>query len=155
MSGISSVLSTNCHASSFENFLQKLKKLVRSRQNPIVQLAKRQGELSSSNPKPVVKQSFTVVSTKLKDSCFLLSGKKYTFVKEVRDDGRFVCCVLPQPQTDNFYEIPVESKLFGISYLKDLTKATKRCLLEKDDLFVEGYMPSCGWWWIPVDSTAS
>ena len=118
----------------FENFLQKLKKLVRSRQNPIVQLAKRLGELSSSNPKPVVKQSFTVVSTKLKDSCFLLSGEKYTFVKEVRDDGRFVCCVLPQPQTDNFYEIPVESKLFGISYLKDLTKATKRCLLEKDDL---------------------
>ena len=118
----------------FENFLQKLKKLVRSGQNPIVQVAKRLGELSSSNPKSVVKQSFTVVSTKLKDSCFLLSGEKYAFVKEVRDDGRFVCCVLPQRQTDNFYEIPVESKLFGISYLKDLTKATKRCLLEKDEL---------------------
>ena len=55
-------------------------------------------------------------------------------MKEDRDDGRFVCCVLPQRQTDNFYEIPVESKLFGISYLKDLTKATKRCLLEKDEL---------------------
>ena len=79
------------------------------------------------------KQRFTVISMKLKDSCFLLESGNYAFVK-VRDDGRFVCNVLSRRQTNNFYKIPAESKLFGISYVNDLTQATKRCLLEKDQL---------------------
>ena len=37
----------------------------------------------------VLKQRFTVISTKLKDRCFLLESGNYTFVKEVRDDDRF------------------------------------------------------------------
>ena len=118
----------------FENFLQKLKKLVRSGQNPLVQVAKRLSEVNSSNPKSVHKKRFTVISTKLKDSCFLLESGNYAFVKEVRDDGRVVCNVLSQRETNNFYRIPAESKLFGISYVNDLTLATKRCLLETDEL---------------------
>ena len=65
----------------------------------------------------------------------MLESGNYAFVKEVRDDGRFVCNVLAQRQTNNFYEIPAESKLFGISYVNDLTQATKCCLLENYQLF--------------------
>ena len=118
----------------FENFLQKLKKLVRSGQNPLVQVAKHLCEVNSCNPKSVFKQSFTVISTKLKDSCFTISGGRYAFVKEVRGDGRFICNVLSQRQTDNFYEIPAQSKLFSVAYVGNLTQATKWCLLEKDEL---------------------
>ena len=39
----------------FENFLQKLKKLVRYGQNPLVQVAKPLGEVNTSNPKSVYK----------------------------------------------------------------------------------------------------
>ena len=39
----------------FENFLQKLKKLVRSGGNPLVQVAKRLGEITVNNPKCSVK----------------------------------------------------------------------------------------------------
>ena len=90
----------------FENFRQKLKKLVWSGQNPLVQVAKRLGEVNSCNPKSVLKQSFTVISSRLKNSCFLISSGRYAFVK---------------------------SKLFGISYVSNLTQATKRFLLEKDE----------------------
>ena len=72
-------------------------------------------------------------------------------MKEVRADGRFFCNVLSQRQTDKFYEIPTQSKLFGVAYVGNLTQATKRCLPEKEELLSKvtclpvdgGYVKRC------------
>lgn len=118
----------------FENFLQKLKKLVRSGGNPLVQVAKRLGEITVNNPKCSVKQRFTVISTKEKDRCFLLADRKFAFVKEVKENGTLVCDTLSERQTQCFFETPAQSKLFSIAYARDITQGSKRQLVERDDL---------------------
>ena len=120
----------------FENYMQHIKKHVRSGQNPIVQVAKRIGEISSSAAKVATKCNFTRVGTvaeRLKDSCFLL-GDKFAFVKEKRDDGRLECDVLPECQVESFYSGPADSKLFKIVYARSIEHRAKRCLVEKCEL---------------------
>ena len=118
----------------FENHLQKLKKMVKKAQNPIAQVVKRIQELQNSNYKAVVKQRSLCISTKMKDSCFLLTGEKFAFVKERRPDGKFVCDVVLQSDVDNFFNQPCCSKILDIVRISNTNiRAKKRVLLKTSD----------------------
>ena len=49
----------------FENYLQTLKRYVKNRNNPIVQVAKRLSEIEAANLIPSKKKKFATISTKI------------------------------------------------------------------------------------------
>ncbi len=133
----------------FENFMQRLKKLVRNGNNPVAQVGKRLVELNCGNvQKSYIKPQFTHVSSNWKDGCFLLANNRFVFVKETRDNGELVCDVVPEQRTEPFITTPADSKLFNIVYVQNIEKWAKRRLIVKTDLvckavclpFREGYV---------------
>ncbi len=90
----------------FENHLQQIKKLVRSGQNPLAQVSKHIIEIehsqrtASAQPEERPKM---YISTKKRDSCFLMEDDRFAFVQERREDGMVVCSVLKQRHTANFF----------------------------------------------------
>ena len=125
-------------AFQFENHLQSLKKSVRKAENPIAQIAKRQAEFQNANAKPNVNKGLTMyVSTKMKDSCFLLNTEHFAFVREKRQDGKLVCDVLSQRHMELFFDNPCDSKLLNIAYIniRNMRERSKRMLLERDQLY--------------------
>jgi hypothetical protein len=87
----------------FKNYMQQLKRLVRNAQNPLVQVVKRLEELNRSNGADApFDWRFTSISSKLKDSCFLLPNSKYAFVVETKD---VVCDVISNRHTEKFQPI--------------------------------------------------
>lgn len=81
-------------AFQYENYLFKLKKYVRKSQNPIAQIAKRMKETETFPSRRMPKKLHITISTKKKDSCFLLKNGKFAFVIEKRTDKSFLCDVL-------------------------------------------------------------
>jgi hypothetical protein len=133
----------------FENFMQRLKKLVRNGNNPVAQVGKRLVELNCGNvQKSYIKPRFTHVSSNWKDGCFLLANNRFVFVKETRDNGELVCDVVHDQRTEPFITTPADSKLFNIVYVQNIEKWAKRRLIVKTDLvckavclpFREGYV---------------
>ncbi|CAB3978409.1 Hypothetical predicted protein [Paramuricea clavata] len=117
----------------FENYMQQLKKCVRNGQNPIIQVAKRLGEVRESRAKQPVAANFSKVGTvsdNFKDCCFLLEGNRYAFVREKRSNGTLVCDVLSNRQVENFYSSPEELKAFNVGYVRDIRHKAKRLLIE-------------------------
>ena len=117
--------------------MQQLKKLVRNGHNPIAQVARRLGERTNSYLKPSVKHRFTsvgTISSKLKDSCFLLGDNKFAFIQEKRDDGNLVCDVLSERYTENFFSTPANSRLFNIVRVRNIEHRVKRRLVERAEL---------------------
>lgn len=119
----------------FENFMQKLKRLVRSAQNPIAQVVKRLTELKYFDQKQPCDWRYMHISTKLKDSCFMLKDNNYAFVVDCKDQSeRLVCEVVSEQSTQSFFDIPADSKLFNIVYIDNSTRRGKRCLVEKCEI---------------------
>ena len=73
-----------CSAFAFENHMQHLKRLIRSGNNPIVQIAKRLGE--SSAEKLPNKQSGTDISIKKPNNRFILNNSLCCEVVETSND---------------------------------------------------------------------
>ena len=107
------------NAFQYENHLHKLKKNVRKAQNPIAQVVKRIVEMEKSKVRyrPKKMHMHMHISTKKKDSCFLLKNKKFAFVKEKRENKSYVCDVVSQQNVDSFFENPCDSKLLNIAVL--------------------------------------
>ncbi len=84
----------------------RFKKLVRSGQNPLAQVSKHMIEIehsqrtASAQPEERPKM---YISTKKRDSCFLMEDDRFAFVQERREDGMVVCSVLKQRHTANFF----------------------------------------------------
>lgn len=89
-------------AFQFENHLQKLKKSIRNAQNPIAQATKRMKELEKAKCKQLPRKIHICISTKTKDSCFLLKNNKIAIVKEKRADKTYLCNVLFSAHVDTF-----------------------------------------------------
>ncbi|CAC5385966.1 unnamed protein product [Mytilus coruscus] len=116
----------------FENHLQKLKKKVKKAQNPIPQVAKRLHELEKAKCRQIPQKIHIYVSTRKKDSCFLLKNNKFAFIKEKRND-KFVCDVFGRHYLESFFSKPCDSKILDILLLKDIRRRSQRILLDRND----------------------
>ena len=121
----------------FENHMQKLKRFVHSAQNPLVQVVKRLKEFYQSEQKAQISWSFTTVSTKLKDSCFLLASNKVAFVVERNSDKRIACDVISERHTTSFFENPSDSKLYGIVLIKNAQRNAKCCFVQRNEFILK------------------
>ena len=125
-------------AFQFENYLQVIKKLVRSSQNHLVHVAKRLTEIEKSSGQSGhhTNGGQTFVSTSRKDMCFLMNTEEYAFVKEIKEVGELVCNCIMQQHTESFFTNPCDSKLFNIAYISNnlLAKRGVRKVLKKQDL---------------------
>jgi hypothetical protein len=117
-------------AFKYENYLFKLKKSVRKSQNPISQIAKRIKETEKFCSRQTPKSVHVTISTKKKDSCFLLKNGKYVFVKEKRTDKSFLCDVIGQNQLEIFFENPCHSMLVDIATVQNPERLARRMLIE-------------------------
>jgi hypothetical protein len=99
-----------------------------------VQVVKRLEEFDQSDQNVPISWHFTTVSTKLKDSCFLLANNKLAFVVEKGSDESFVCNVISERHTANFFETPSDSKLLDIVLVRDTQRNTKRCLVQRNEI---------------------
>jgi hypothetical protein len=115
----------------YENYLQSLKHMVRNSKNPIVQVTKRLAEREISKGDNIrISSTYTTVSAKQRNSCFMLYNESFAFVREKRENGHFLCEILQQRHCDNFFTVPCESKLINIVYMKKRTRMPRR-LVEK------------------------
>lgn len=119
---------------AFENFMQKLKRLVRSAQNPMVQVIRRLEELRQSNDADSMpfNLTYTTISSKLTDSCLLLKNGKYAFVIEVKDEN--LLCDVISNNAESLFETPADSKLFDIVYVWNTLRRAKRCFVKRSQI---------------------
>ncbi|XP_073722626.1 uncharacterized protein [Misgurnus anguillicaudatus] len=119
----------------FENYLQQIKRLVRTGQNPLAQVSKRLVEIEhaqgNSSAQPEVKPQM-YISTKRRDSCFLLEDERFAFVQERRGDGTVVCDVIKLRHTVDLFDKPCLSKLLNIAYIGNGRRFQRQEMKEKD-----------------------
>lgn len=78
------------------------------------------------------KNSYKCINQK-KGQLHLLKNKEIVFVKEKRDDKKYVCDVLKRSNLESFYESPCNSKLLNTVVVKKRNMHFKRKLLEHTD----------------------
>ena len=109
--------------------------MVRNAKNPIVQVTKRLAEKEWTNPKFVESNSsFTFISTKPKNNCFLLKNETFAFTKEKRDSGTLQCDVLHPDKAHNFFTEPCNSKLMNIVFVPNNCRMSRK-LIERDETY--------------------
>ena len=101
----------------YENFLQHVKKAVKSSSNPIAQIVKRQTEWENSFGFLSKKLLSTKISSVRKDSCFLLQNKNIAFVKEILSGDSFLCDVVKVRHLEDVYNTPIRSSYLNIVLL--------------------------------------
>lgn len=112
----------------FENHLQRIKKLVRSSNNPISQVSKRLSEKERKDALTETKDTKDKlhISTKWKDNCFMLHNEDFVFLIEELDSGYYTCDYLTQSHTESFFTNPCNSKLINIVFMKKSTRMKKK-----------------------------
>ena len=119
----------------FENYLQTIKKMVKTSHNPLVQVVKHLAEKKNAHTNTKMPQRpLQLLSTKQKDSCFLLNDERIAFIKEKRPDGSLICSIIPHHQMTNLFEKPCQSKLVNISFVANVESFAKEELLQSKDL---------------------
>ncbi|KAL1268706.1 hypothetical protein QQF64_034069 [Cirrhinus molitorella] len=119
----------------YENYLQQIKRLVRTGQNPLEQVSKRLVEIEhaqgNSSAQPKAKPQM-YISSKRRDSCFLLEDESFAFVQERRGDGTAVCDVVKHRHTVDLFDKPCPSKLLNIAYIGNGRRFRRKEVKEKD-----------------------
>lgn len=126
----------------FENHLQILKRLIRNGNNPMVQVIKRFSELHQTNVKTSTKKYFTTISSKEKDSCFIIKNERIAIVTRVHDGGMCDCDTFKMTKLRNLFSKPGESTLFNIGYLpSDGVRMTKSVIHKSSFLKKVVFLP--------------
>ena len=105
-----------CAAFPFENYLQYVKKLVRSGRQPIVQIVKRLHEIDMH---PVVTlTNKPTIETASPNNCYILSEHSCCEVEEKSnekgDDGNLLYLCRVYRRTSSHFTTPCDSKLIGV-----------------------------------------
>ena len=104
----------NCSAFPFENYLQQLKKLVRSGRNPLIQIVKRLQERENFSSDYKKKTRLTL--TKAPDNAFIVNKDTCCEVIAVSSDdeeNRMLLCRLYE-KTEPFFLHPCDSHVIGV-----------------------------------------
>ena len=115
-------------AFQFENFLQTLKRLVRSRHNPVSQITKRLDEIDAFDAKV---EPVTKIRVKEKDSCFL-TKKGVVFVINKNLNDTYKCQLYSQKVLDSFFDSFINSKELDIYLIRGSVKPT-HCTMTSAD----------------------
>ena len=117
----------------YENYMQNFKKFVKKAQNPIVQVARRQSEIFAFSLKDKKSHLTPKISTRPRDSCFLLENGKFAIVRE-KQANSFLCDVIGMQHMKNIFREPAESKNFGIAFVTNIARASRKMLVPEDQL---------------------
>ena len=108
----------------FENYLGTLKRYVRGRRNPLVEIVKRRDEFQSASiDKPRSKRCFKVLPNG-RDSVFEVDDG-VVFVRRVANKGTYFCDMFKRRVLANFFEKPMPSTSLGIYYLASDSPSTR------------------------------
>jgi hypothetical protein len=124
------VLKYNCTLNKlscfpFENYLQKLKKMIRSVSNPVAQIAKRMTEME------VICNEITSTSDAARlspceqidigdaDNSYLLTNGNVCFVREIWENGKLRVDILPKCHLQNWFQTPCDSSKMNIFSVGD------------------------------------
>ena len=118
----------------FENYLQTIKKHVRSGRSPLEQVTRRLAEIEHSKLNTGQIHPKAIVSVKEKDCCFLLKDDRFAFVRQKNVDGTLACEILDQRHTSTLFEQPCSSKLLNIVWTGNGEGRKKNGLLRETDL---------------------
>ena len=122
-------------AFEFENYLQVLKRRVRSGYNPIAQIVKRVSEAETFEPDTLSTKTLQKIGLKAPDNVFLLDRKRYVFVCHIQENDNFLCSSVTFDVCENFYPEPFNSKLCFVSFCKlNLISKAKKVIVHKDQL---------------------
>lgn len=119
----------------FENYLQQVKKHVRSGRSPLEQVTRRLSELEHSEVDKSQRHPKVFASVKEKDSCFLLRDKSFAFVGQKNADGTFACEIVHQRRTSPLFHQPCSSGLVNIVCIGNGHVRMKNALPQERDLF--------------------
>jgi len=100
----------NISAFCFENYLQVLKKLVRTSNAPLIQISKRLLELGQMKPQEMTMPK-KVVKTTYPNNCYKLGNGKFCMVYSVNGES-ISCEVFNNPS--HLYLYPCDSRILGI-----------------------------------------
>ena len=117
----------------FENYLQTLKKHVKSGNNPISQIVKRRNEIEVANYHRLRKQTHTSISSTVKDSWFLLNCTDVAQVFKITKDGDLRCNVFRHKYLQPLFESPCKSTLVNIFRVRKNVKPYQG-LVKKSEL---------------------
>ena len=125
--------SSNQHdisAFQFENFIQKLKRLVRGTYSPVSQIAKRLSKLKDVSS---LKEDFaSKINVGTKDSCFLVCNGVVCIIEKI-NDGNYRCQFYNNLHLESFFHYFVDSKELSIYNVRKNTHFTY-CRKQKSDL---------------------
>jgi len=104
----------DCSAFPYENYMQKLKKMVRHGHKSIQQVARHLEELKIHDrpSKTDAKQTEVVVRTNPPNNCFSLTDERFCLAKEVLKESKRVWCDIFTDSTDLFDD-PCKLRLVG------------------------------------------
>ena len=119
----------------FENYLQKIKKHVRSGRSPLEQVTRRLAELEQSEVSLTTSKPKKIASVKTKDCCFLLKDGRFAFIRQQNADGSFECEILHQRHTSPLFRQPCSSGLLDIVCTRNGQVRMRNAQLLERDLF--------------------
>ena len=113
--------------------MQGLKRSVRRKFNPVVQIAKRQLEFQSMFGSSAKKELFAKISAGRKDSCFLLANNAVAFVKDMYDT--YQCEVIKSKHIESVSDSSMQSSLLNIFlYSKKCKRRLHNKIVTKKEL---------------------
>ena len=100
----------------FENYMQTLKKYIKNSKSPIVQVAKHLSELENLHFMKNTKTLVNKVSTRFRDSLFLLEDSTFCFIEEI-DGENCICDTFKNDQLVSLYKSPIDSKELNVGII--------------------------------------